>query len=172
MKTFRSIILSACVGWMLSVATAAENPKPDAAEALFQKCVKMLNYGDQYSLNKPTKNDAVTTLGLLGDERAVDVLTEHLENEPNDHLRQVIAKALGWIGSKKAIPALQKATQDKYVFVRTTAREAICLIKGEIYDRRNDPDQKPMIEKMQKNLTERVEQMRQERLKREATEKP
>ena len=73
--------------WSQQQAQAASND-----DALLAKCTKILNYGEQQQLYKPSKLDAVSTLGLLGDERAVPILVEHLENEENDNLRLQITK--------------------------------------------------------------------------------
>ena len=55
----------------------------------------------------------MAALGLLGDERAVPVLAEHLANEKDPNLRFQITKALGWIKSPKAVPALEKASRTR-----------------------------------------------------------
>jgi hypothetical protein len=102
--------------------------------ALLAKCTKILNYGSLNQYDKPSKGDAVIALGLLGDERAVPVLVEHLQNEANDNLRAQIVKSLGWIGSKSSVPALEAALQDKYLHVRNQASRALKQITGKEYD--------------------------------------
>ena len=86
------------------------------------------------SVTEPSKVDAVHAMGLLGDERAVPLLIEHLENEANDHLRLQIVRALGWVGSATAVPALEKALLDKYPFVRQQSAGSLKKITGKDYE--------------------------------------
>jgi len=103
-------------------------------DELLARLTKVLNYGSEIGLNKPGKGDAVIALGLIGDERAVPVLADHLANEENKNLRLQIVRALGWIGSEKAVPALELALQDKYPLLRKQAAEALKTITGREYD--------------------------------------
>jgi hypothetical protein len=82
---------------------------------------------------EPAKGNAVAALGLLGDERAVPVLVEHLENEKDANLRFQIVKALGWLKSPKAVPALEKALKDPDEHVRNGAAMALKGITGKDY---------------------------------------
>ncbi len=122
--------------------SAGETMPSPAGSEFFQKCIKLLNYGENMSFNKPGKRDAATALGLLGEEKAVPVLIEHLQNEENSDLRMQIVRALGWIGSAKAVPALEGALHDKYPFVRQQAAFALKTITGKDYpyDRTGLPD--------------------------------
>jgi hypothetical protein len=117
-------------------------------DALLAKCTKILNYGEQQHLYKPSKLDAVSTLGLLGDERAVPILVEHLQNEENDNLRLQITKTLGWIGSTNAVPALENVLHDKYPLLRQQAATALKDITGKDYeyDKTGPPDMKKLRE--------------------------
>jgi HEAT repeat protein len=104
-------------------------------EALMARLTKILNYsGDYGGLGKPGKADAVIALGLLGDERAVPVLIEHLVNEENKNLRLQIVRSLGWIGSQQAVPALEQTLQDKYPLLRKQAADVLKTITGRDYE--------------------------------------
>lgn len=116
------------------VAEPAKPAAPAGADALLEKCVGILTYGDLNRLTKPGKADAVVALGVLGDERAVPVLVEHLRHSDNDSLRLQIVKALGWIGGAQAVPALEEALKDKYPFVRKQAATALRALTGREYD--------------------------------------
>ena len=79
--------------------------------------------------------EAVAALGLLRAEQAVPVLIEHLKEESNDQLRVQIVRALGWIGSSTAVPALKEAAlHDRYLYVRKNAAEALKEITGVEHD--------------------------------------
>jgi HEAT repeat protein len=120
---------------LASSATADEKNAETPSDKLFAKCVKILKYGSVNEFYKPAKADAVTALGILGEERAVPVLVEHLQNEEDGDLRYRIVKALGWIKSPKAVPALEKALkEDKYIHARTAAAEALKEITGKDYE--------------------------------------
>ncbi|MFT3783401.1 MAG: HEAT repeat domain-containing protein [Nibricoccus sp.] len=117
-------------------ATAPAAPKPgEDRDALLARLTKMLNYGSELgSGRKPTKAEAAIALGLLGDERAIPVLADHLANEENNQLRVQITRALGWIGGPKAAPPLETALKDNYPYVRKQAAEALKTITGNDYD--------------------------------------
>jgi HEAT repeats len=134
MKFITSVSLSflVCMGhlaWSEEHAESAGNN-----DALLAKCTKILNYGETYHIYQPSKTDAVSALGLLGDVRAVPDLVAHLENEENNALRLQIVKALGWIGSTNAVPALETALNDKYPLLRKQAASALKDITGKDYD--------------------------------------
>ncbi|MGC4072229.1 MAG: HEAT repeat domain-containing protein [Nibricoccus sp.] len=136
--------------------TGTQNQAKSMDDAL-NKCIKVLRFGDTIGNREPTKVDAVHALGLLGDERAVPVLVEHLENEPNHHLRTEIARALGWIGSPSAVPALEKTLADKYPHLRQQSAVALKKITGKDYD--YDKTGLPTRESLMKD----IEKRRQER---------
>ncbi len=123
----------------------------------FERCSKLLKYGRIHGASEPTKVDAVHALGLLGDERAVPLLIEHLENEENDNLRLQIVRALGWIGSESAVPALEKALADKYPYVRQQAAIALKKITGKDneFDRTGLPDSSKLRELLEKAQSDR-----------------
>ena len=122
--------------------SAAEAMPANANGEFYQKCIKLLNYGGELSYTKPGKRDAAVALGLLGDEKAVPILVEHLQNEESNDLRMQLVRALGWIGSPKAVPALENALRDKYPYVRFQAAYALKGITGKDYpfDRTGLPD--------------------------------
>jgi hypothetical protein len=103
-------------------------------DAMLAKLAKIVTYGREMDVYKPGKLDAVKALGLLGDDRAVFLLNDHLENEESDQLRMEITKALGLIGSTNAVPALQAALHDKYPYARSSAAAALKEITGKQYD--------------------------------------
>lgn len=135
---------------------AASPARPDRVsedrEALLARLTKILKYGGDHSgLGKPTKVDAVIALGLLGDERVMPILTEHLANEENNHLRLQIVRALGWIGSSQAVPALEQVLQDKYPLLRKQAADVLKALTGRDYeyDKAGLPDYSRMRELIQ-----------------------
>src|SRR5262245_34643732 len=108
--------------WGYIATAAAEEKQPATAyDRFFEKCSKLLKYGKVNEFYDPEKADAVKTLGLLGDARAVPLLIEHLENEKNANLRLNIVKALGWIKSPHAVAALEKSLKDPDEYVRKGA---------------------------------------------------
>ena len=120
----RVVVLLVLVGGLVRCAPADEKPPAGPADA-FDRMVAVLKYGQLNSFSKPAKEDAAVALGLLGDERAVPVLVEHLASEEDDHLRFEIAKALGWLRSPKAVAGLEKALKDPDEHVRDAAATAL-----------------------------------------------
>jgi hypothetical protein len=75
--------------------------------------------------------DAVTRLGKLKSERAIDPLAATLSGDSSVRVREAAAKALGMIGSPKALPALQRAAKsDGDRDVRHTAQFAVEIVDG------------------------------------------
>jgi len=73
--------------------------------------------------------DAVTRLGKLKSERAIDPLAATLSGDASVKVREAAAKALGMIGSPKALPALQRAVKsDADRDVRHTAQFAVEIV--------------------------------------------
>ena len=132
----------------------AEEPKnPAPGKDTFAACVKVLNYGQENDYYDPSRTDAVHALGLLGDERAVPILAEHLANEKNDHLRFQIVRALGWLNSRKAVPSLEKALKDRDMHVRNGAAMALKQITGKDYKPEQGPlGQQPRLADLLKEL--------------------
>jgi HEAT repeat protein len=105
-----------------------------SAEAMLQRCGKILIYTKKAGFDMPLKEDAVIGLGMLGDEKAVPLLIDHLKNDPDPDLRVLITTALGRIGSKSAVPALKEAlVGDPYIHARIGAARALTTITGKTY---------------------------------------
>lgn len=126
--------LTCCAALLLAVPRILGANEPPASDELLTRLTKILVYGDPMGMSAPTKVDAVIALGLIGDERAVPVLVDQLQNSPNQQVRLQIARALTWIGSTQSVPALEAALQDSYVFVRKQAAEGLKKITGKDYD--------------------------------------
>lgn len=126
-----SLLLAAAVSLP---AQTERNPATALSDAQLARLTHLLTYGNVMEFVGPSKTSAVIALGLLGDERAVPVLIDHLQNEPNQNLRLEIARALGWIGSATAVPALEQALTDTYPFTRQQAAFALKRITGREYD--------------------------------------
>ncbi len=150
---------------MVAAGTFSLAAEPDATAkssgatgAAFDRCVNILKFAETTGNVEPTKTDAVHALGLLGDERAVPVLVEYLGHSPNSHLRLEIARALGWIGSPTAVPALEKALTDDYPFVRERAAIALKKITGKTYeyDRTGLPDPEKMRQYMREQAAKKI----------------
>jgi HEAT repeat protein len=75
--------------------------------------------------------DAATRLGRLKAGRAVDPLAATLAGDASPRVREAAAKALGIIGSAKALPALRKAAEaDGDRDVRHTAEFAMEIVQA------------------------------------------
>jgi hypothetical protein len=75
--------------------------------------------------------DAAIELGRMKAERAVDALTTMLGGDNSATVREASARALGLIGSARALPALQRAAQaDADRDVRNSARFAAEVIQA------------------------------------------
>lgn len=116
-------------------AAASEVPAANSTnDALFTKCTEIIKYGERINLAKPTKADAIVTLGMLGDERAIPLLIEYYDHEDNNNMRHQLVKALSWIGGSKVVPTLEKALRDKYPFTRKQAAVGLKEITGKDYE--------------------------------------
>lgn len=111
-----------------------------SADAIIEKCTLILTYGSINNYDSPSKADAAVTLGLLGDERAVSLLADHLINEEDQHLRLQIVRALGWINSRTGVLALEQALTDPYVHVRNNAAKVLQQITGKNYGYNEESD--------------------------------
>ena len=134
--TCRSAFAAAVFLFSAGLTTGLRAESEAAAhDAALAKCIKILNYGDLITTSRANKGDAVVALGLLGDEKAVPVLIDHLNNESNNQLRLQIVRALGWIGTESCVTALKEAAlHDKYVYVRSRAAAALTEITGKDFD--------------------------------------
>lgn len=131
----RAVLVGCLIAFVHARAEPVAGAKPVAADNdMVSKCVKILTYGAVHDYFKSTKTDAVVALGILGDERAVPTLIAHLENEENAELRKEIVRALGLIGSPKAVSALERALKDAYPHTRRHAAYALKQITGKDYD--------------------------------------
>lgn len=126
----------------------AFTPGNASADAILEKCSKILLYGEVHGYDEPGKVDAVVTLGLLGDERAVPLLADQLVNTPNAHLRGQIVRALLWIGSRTAQPVLEQALKDPDHRVRRFSAEALGQLTGKKYeyDRTGEAESKRRVQ--------------------------
>ena len=132
MRTLLSVLLATV---SCSPLFSQEKKPESATDKFMEKCIEILNNAESIStFDKPTNGDAAAALGLLGDERAVPVLVEHLEKEKSDSVRLKIVRALGWIKSVKAVPALEKTLKnDRSEFCRKLAAEVLHQITGKDY---------------------------------------
>jgi hypothetical protein len=81
--------------------------------------------------DEQARADAVTRLGRLKAQRAIDPLAATLAGDSSAKVREAAAKALGIIGSPKALPSLQRAAKnDADRDVRHTAQFAIELVEA------------------------------------------
>jgi HEAT repeat protein len=81
------------------------------------------------------RQQIITSLGWIGDKRAVPVLINILENDDYDHARCMAALALGDIGGEEeVIDALEKAyNNDNDSHVRLFASMSLEKITGKSY---------------------------------------
>lgn len=82
------------------------------------------------SPDESVRVDSVMQLGRMRSERSIDPLAATLSGDRSPAVRDAAAKALGLIGSTKALPALQQASQvDSSNDVRRSAQYAIDVIQ-------------------------------------------
>lgn len=87
--------------------------------------LKVLETGDW-----KVKSMVAEVLGKIGDKRAVKPLLKLLYNKnQNKYVRGHIIEVLGKIGDERAIEPLIKALDDKYIYVRLKAKNALDTIK-------------------------------------------
>src|SRR4029077_13487238 len=86
------------------------------------------------ALTNPTEQvrlDSVGQLGRMKAVRAVDPLAATLAGDQSPAVREAAARALGIIGAKSALPALNRAAQlDSNHDVRLTAKYAMEIIQS------------------------------------------
>lgn len=74
-----------------------------------------------------SRRSAISALGRLGDERAIEPLVSALQDKDR-YLRREAAKALGELGSSAAIGPLIKALEDSEEYVRRSAITALGVL--------------------------------------------
>ena len=70
------------------------------------------------------RSQAARSLGLIGDTRAIDPLTDVLENDEADEVRASAAWALNQIGTERAFDAVRPYADDRAYLVQTEAEKA------------------------------------------------
>jgi HEAT repeat protein len=90
--------------------------------------------GYLHALNAPDEKqriEAMMQLGRLRAEQSVDVLSGMLSNDRSPAVREAAARALGLVGSPRALNALQHAAQsDDESTVRNSASYAADVIRS------------------------------------------
>jgi HEAT repeat protein len=86
-----------------------------------------------YDTDWQTRAIAAESLGRIGNKKAVQPLIKALGDrrfrDENRYVRGKAAEALGRIGDKSAVKYLEGALDEKYIFVRKRAQEALDLIE-------------------------------------------
>ena len=86
-----------------------------------------------YDTDWQTRAIAAESLGRIGSKKAVEPLIKALSDrrfrDENRYVRGKAAEALGRIGDKLAVKYLENALDEKYIFVRKRAQEALDLIQ-------------------------------------------
>jgi hypothetical protein len=98
---------------------------PDDRQADIDRRIQHLSNPDA-----GVRADVAIELGRMKAEKAVDALTTTLSGDTSPAVREASARALGLIGSARALPALQRAAQaDADREVRNSARFAADVIQ-------------------------------------------
>lgn len=71
---------------------------------------------------------AARNLGNIGNERAIEALSESLRREPDDEVRATVAEALGYMGSRQVIEPLALALRDRNEEVKVAAARSLGYI--------------------------------------------
>jgi HEAT repeat protein len=74
--------------------------------------------------NENVRPYAARALGILGDTRAVEPLSDVLADDENDSVRASAAWALRQIGTKKALEAAAEYADDRSFLVQSESRKA------------------------------------------------
>jgi hypothetical protein len=130
MRNLLMVIPAAALSLSLSLFSVEAFGEEDKNLAFIKKCENVIQYGDPNAAHEPSTVHAIVALGLLGDERAVEPLCAVLLNHRNDNVRHHTARALGWIKSDKAVPALEKALSDRYRWTKDAAARSLFDITG------------------------------------------
>ena len=122
----------------LAATGHAQNAPNTAAtvEDLLAKCKKTLLYGDRIEgAKKPGKQAAILTLGMIGGEKAETLLLDYFQNEEESTVQFHIIRALGWIGTERSVPFLEKFLRDMNhsYYVRSATASALERITGKTY---------------------------------------
>ncbi len=86
--------------------SVSRSPVTDPAQAEIERHLQMLASADER-----TRADSAMQLGRLKAEAAVDPLAATLAGDRSPSVRETAARALALIGSKRALPALERAAQ-------------------------------------------------------------
>lgn len=87
-----------------------------------------------------SRDNVIIALGKIGDEHATSKLIDVLKHDKDSFVRGVAANALGAIGDKSAINALENALNDEDKYVRAGASWALKQITGKNYEYENPPE--------------------------------
>ncbi len=83
------------------------------------------------SADERVRQESVTQLGRLKAQQAVDPLAATLAGDPSPTVREAAARALALIGSRRALPALQRAAlADSDRDVRHSAQFAMDIVQA------------------------------------------
>lgn len=103
----------------------ALTPVSDTQRVDTERCLQQLASPDE-----SVRIDSVMQLGRMKSLRAIDPLAATLSGDRSPAVREAAARALGLIGSAKAIPALQQAGQiDSDQNVRRSAQFSVDVIQ-------------------------------------------
>ncbi|WP_049970529.1 HEAT repeat domain-containing protein [Haladaptatus cibarius] len=75
--------------------------------------------------DEDVRSYAARALGRIGDTRAIDPLTDTLENDESDSVRASAAWALNQIGTKRALDAVRDYSDDRSFLVQSEAEKAL-----------------------------------------------
>jgi hypothetical protein len=106
--------------------SAAQPPAGDDRQGDIDRSLRLLA-----DPNENVRADAVMHLGRARTHRAIDPLAATLAGDASPLVREAAARALGLIGSPKALPALQRAAQvDADRDVRRSAQFAAEIVQS------------------------------------------
>jgi hypothetical protein len=90
--------------------------------------------------NDHLRCDIIKALLWIKDPRAEPDLVVLLEGDEYIHVRGLCAVALGELGSDTAVPALEKALEDEYYYVRLYAARSLKKLTGKRYEFKGKDD--------------------------------
>jgi HEAT repeat protein len=106
----------------------AASPASRGGEADIDACIQQLR-----STQDQARAEALVQLGRLKAERATGPMIKALNDDPAPAVREAAARGLGLIGSRAALPALQRAAlQDSDREVRHSASFAADVIRASL----------------------------------------